>query len=77
MMRALEGGARLRIALRGYPHHLDTETLAFLRSLPYRWRRAVELYYGCGMTLDQAGRELCVSRRTVGRDLDRAAEIFG
>jgi DNA-directed RNA polymerase specialized sigma24 family protein len=77
MTRSLESGARLRIALRGYPHHLDPETIAFLRSLPYRWRRAVELYYGCGMTQEQAGRELCVSRHTVGRDLDRVAELFG
>lgn len=77
MMRALEGGARLRVALRGWPHHVDAETRAFVQALPWRWRRAVILVYGEGRTQEQAARELCISRATVGRDLDRAAERFG
>ena len=76
MMRAFEGGARLRVALRGWPHFVDAPTQAFLQALPWRWRRAVILVYGKGLTQEQAARELCVSRATVGRDLDRAAEQF-
>lgn len=76
MMRALEGGARLRVALRGWPQHVDARTHAFLAALPWRWRRAVILVYGQGLTQEQAARELCISRATVGRDLDRAAERF-
>lgn len=77
MVRALEGGARLRIALAGWPHHVDAGTRAYLARLPWRWRRAVILVYGLGRTQEQAARELCVSRATVGRDLDRAVELYG
>lgn len=71
--RAPDSRAMLRAAMLGYPRDLEPRVVAFLATLPWRWHVAVELVYGRGLTQEQAARELCVSRWTVGRDLRQAA----
>lgn len=66
----------LRVAMAGYPEDVEPAVSAFLAALPWRWRRAVQLVYGMGRTQEQAARELCVSRWTVGRDLRHAMGWF-
>ncbi len=66
-----EAKARLHVAMRFWPH-VDDQTEAFLRSLHWRVRRAVELTHGEECTADQVATQLRVSRETVYNDLARA-----
>lgn len=75
-MTRMDSAARLRVAMAGYPDHLDPDVREFLCRLVWRRRRAVELVYGRGLTQEEAGRVLCVSRRTIGRDLAEVCRLF-
>ena len=70
-----EAKCRLHVAMRFWPD-VDAQTAAFLRSLHWRIRRAVELVHGEGCTADQAAAQLRVSSRTVYDDLARAYQAY-
>lgn len=70
-----EAKCKVHIAMRYWPD-VDADTAAWLRSLHWRIRRAVELVHGEERTLDQAAAQLRVSPSTVTNDLSRAYDRF-
>jgi DNA-directed RNA polymerase specialized sigma24 family protein len=74
MTMPLDGRAWLREALAGWPDALRDDAAAFLDTLPYRVRRAVELVYGEGLRVDHAACVMRVSERTL-REYLRLAHL--
>lgn len=72
MATLLDGRAWIREALTGWPDHLSADGRAFLETLPYRVRRAVELVYGQELRVEHAASVMRVSGPTIRRYLQAA-----